>query len=234
MNKLFLSVILLCATVIAVQATPMIEADVTDGDAPLTVHFSCYHPNMENATSITWFIENGAVYHEQNFNHTFTEPGRYSVMLVFNHTHRKGKITTETNTKTAFIRVGDGYKNKYLTTDQMREHGNNVVWPTDSGLNVAATVPPASIPKTQSVLKTAKITVTETETPTKSITPTEEPTVNPTVLPTEEETYDAKAEIEALKQQNKELQEQITEQETLLNKIWKWVSVLMGAPQTPE
>lgn len=234
MNKLFLSVILLCATVIAVQATPMIEADVTDGDAPLTVHFNGTPYQKENITSITWFIENGAVYHELNPIHTFTEPGRYSVKLEVEFEYTEGKIATSTNTKTAFIRVGDGYKNKYLTTDQMREHGNNVVWPTDSGLNVTATVPPASIPKTQSVLKTAKITVTETETPTKSITPAEEPTVNPTVLPTEEETYDAKAEIEALKQQNKELQEQITEQETLLNKIWKWVSVLMGAPQTPE
>lgn len=238
MKKILLGLILLSAIFGFVNATPLIEADVTDGDAPLTVHFMGITTH-ENITAINWYFEDGGVSHELNPVHTFTDPGKYSVKLEIWFENSRGSSTGDINTKTAFISVGEGFKNKILTTDQLQEHSQNSNmggWTTDkdinaylasSALNVAAT--PTLIPKptataTSTILKTMAVTSIETtaeKTAPLTATETSEPT----------ETYNAKEEIELLKEQNAALQAQVNEQGNLLDKIWDFISGLMGGAE---
>lgn len=60
-------------------ATADFFSDVTEGDAPLTVFFTDL---SENATSWSWDFGDGNTSAEQSPNHTYTDPGVYSVTLI--------------------------------------------------------------------------------------------------------------------------------------------------------
>jgi PKD repeat protein len=76
------------------------SADITGGDAPLTVWFT--DESTEDPTSWEWDFGDGGSSTEQNATHTYTAPGTYTVSLTVGN-----KVGRDTLTKTGYITVTD-------------------------------------------------------------------------------------------------------------------------------
>jgi PKD repeat protein len=113
------------------------EADVTTGNAPLTVHFT--DKSIGNPTEWLWNFGDGTNSTEQNPTHIYSNPGSYTVSLKA--TNESG---SDTKTKQNYITVtsgggGSGFydgfaitANKYLPTENLvqavkNELGNDYV-----------------------------------------------------------------------------------------------------------
>ena len=82
-NQPKLSAIEIVGSTTAAEPVAVAEADVEEGDAPLTVNFT--GSNSTDTTSYSWdFDDDGASSTEANPEHTFTAPGVYNVVLTVN------------------------------------------------------------------------------------------------------------------------------------------------------
>jgi S-layer protein (TIGR01567 family) len=75
------SLMILCSAVAsAANVTASFDTNVTEGDAPLTVHFTS---TSINASSLQWSFDDGSANStDSEFDHTFTNAGSYNVVLT--------------------------------------------------------------------------------------------------------------------------------------------------------
>jgi PKD repeat protein len=204
------------------EAAPALEAgfsaDVTGGEAPLTVSF--IDRSAGDPTSWSWAFGDGATSTEQNPTHEYTSPGTYTVVLTVGD-----GSATSVETRTGYITVEEAEEEEELDADftadvtsgyapltvrfEDQSSGDVAGWAWEFGDGGTAFRPnpqhryrePGTYTVTLTVLglhgvdketKAGFITVLPDETPEPTLEPTEmptaEPTLEPTIEPTEEPT----------------------------------------------